>query len=107
MASRDSAERRAIAAVGGATYAANATAEDTAAAAARAREALRQRFLDQADPDGVMPLDERERKATAIRRLHYRRLALRKAQVERERREAAELDAHRALETELAADHNH
>jgi hypothetical protein len=43
---------------------------------AKARATFRQSFLDQVDPDRTLPEPERERRAEALRRAHYARLAL-------------------------------
>ena len=44
-------------------------------------------FERQVDPDNVLPEDERTRRALAARKAHFLRLALRSAQVRRERRQ--------------------
>ncbi len=74
---------------------------DRAAATAPARNAFNQRFLDMADPDGVLPLAERHRRAELLRRAHFSRLALASA---RARRKAAGLLAEaEAAEQEKSA----
>jgi len=45
------------------------------------RAAFRDSFVDQVDPDRLLPEPERERRAEAARRLHYTKLALKSAQV--------------------------
>jgi hypothetical protein len=46
------------------------------AAPARARAGLEAKFLREADPDGVLPEPERQRRAALIRTAYYQRLAL-------------------------------
>jgi len=48
----------------------------TAAAREAARAALRKKFVDEVDPDRLLPEQEREELAAQARRLHYQRLAL-------------------------------
>jgi len=55
-----------------------------------ARAAFRSRFLKEVDPDGVLPEDERLRRAEHARKVHYTRLALASAKVRRERAELVE-----------------
>lgn len=43
---------------------------------APARGAFNQRFLDEVDPDRVLPEAERERRAAFARRAHFTKLAL-------------------------------
>lgn len=59
---------------------------DRAAATAPGRDGLRARFLREADPDGVLPSHERERRADELMRAHMLRLARRSAQVRRKKR---------------------
>ncbi len=54
-----------------------------------ARAAFRDRFLREADPDGTLSPEERERRAAHLRRAHYLRLALKSADARRSRRAAA------------------
>lgn len=63
---------------------------DRAARTANARRALLDRFEKQVDPDGVLPVAERQRRADHARKAHFSRLALRSAS---SRRKAAELKA--------------
>ncbi|GAA1083674.1 hypothetical protein [Pseudonocardia alni] len=93
--------RQATGALGGATRWANARPGEAADAMAKAREALRQRYLREADPDGDLPPEERERKAEAMRRKHMARMTYERLKRQRERREAAALDAAAELEREL------
>lgn len=53
-----------------------------------ARAALWKKYLDQVDPDGVLPEKERERRATHLRKADLARLALKAAQAKRAQREA-------------------
>lgn len=52
-----------------------------------AREAFRSKFEREVDPDGVLPEDERLRRAEMARKAHFARLALKSAQVRRRKRE--------------------
>lgn len=54
---------------------------DRAARTAPARLALRARFEKLVDPDGVYPNDVREKMAESARKAHYRKMALKSAQV--------------------------
>jgi hypothetical protein len=56
-----------------------------------ARRAVLDRFEREVDPDGVLPPDERARRAAHARKACFTRLALRSAQARR--RNAATLDA--------------
>jgi hypothetical protein len=53
--------------------------EDPAANAARGQAGLMARFVDQVDPDRVLPGAERQRRAEAARRAHMAQLAFRSA----------------------------
>jgi len=53
---------------------------------AKARRAFHDRFEEQVDPEGVLPPDERRRRAEHARRAHMQRLAARSAQARRRRR---------------------
>ena len=50
-----------------------------------ARAAFLDTFERQADPDGVLDSQERSRRAAHLRKAHFTRLALRSAQVRRQR----------------------
>ena len=54
---------------------------------ASARAAFLQRFEVEVDPDGVLPADERRRRAVYARKAHFARLALKSARSRRARRE--------------------
>lgn len=64
-----------------AQHARNDTRETTRAA----REAFARRWEREVDPDGVLPEDERARRAEAAKRAHFQRMALRSAQARRKR----------------------
>jgi hypothetical protein len=61
---------------------------DPKAAMDKARAAFLARFDRQADPDGVLPPAERERRAQQLRSAHFARLALASAKARRARRPA-------------------
>lgn len=50
-----------------------------------ARAAFVSKFERDVDPDGVLPLEERLRRAEMARKAHYTRLAIRSAEVRRRR----------------------
>ena len=52
---------------------------------AAARRAFLDRFEREADPDGVLPHEERARRARHLRKAYFARLALRSAQARRQR----------------------
>lgn len=54
---------------------------------APARAAFLAKFEFQVDPEGVLPPEERARRAAHARKAHFARLALRSAQARRRRRE--------------------
>jgi hypothetical protein len=51
-----------------------------------AQQAFWSKFERDVDPDGVLPLDERLRRADMARKAHFTRLALKSAQVRRKSR---------------------
>lgn len=53
---------------------------------AKARRAFADRFLQEADPEGVLPEEERQRRAESLKKAHFSRLALKSAQARRRRR---------------------
>jgi hypothetical protein len=55
----------------------------------KARAVFLARFDRQADPDGLLPPAERERRAQQLRSAHFARLALASAKARRARRSAA------------------
>lgn len=61
---------------------------DARASTIAARAGLRAKFIREADPEGRLSADERQRRAEALMRLHMSRLALRSAQVRRQRKTA-------------------
>lgn len=78
-----------------------AAVEDRTAATQPARDAFKDRFLDEArdrftsviDPDGQLPADELEKelayRAEKLRKAHYKRLALKSAEARRKKARAA------------------
>jgi len=56
---------------------------DRAAATAPARQGLAAKFEREADPDGVLPADERARRGDLLMRAHMLRMARRSAQARR------------------------
>jgi len=62
---------------------------DSQAAMAKARAALLAGFERQADPDGVLPPLERQRRAEQLRSAHFARLAFASAKARRDRRPPA------------------
>jgi hypothetical protein len=58
---------------------------DSRVVTANARQAFLERFEREVDPDGVLPVVERRRRAEHARRAHMLRLALRSAQARRRR----------------------
>ncbi|MCV7221614.1 hypothetical protein [Mycolicibacterium elephantis] len=57
---------------------------DRAARTAKARAAAAARFERLADPEGVLLPAERAKRAEALRRAHYQRMAFKSAQVRRQ-----------------------
>jgi hypothetical protein len=68
-----------------ASYTSWANTPDATARTAPARAAFDDRFVRQVDPDGVLPEAERRRRAEALKRAYFAKLALRSAQVRRRR----------------------
>ncbi|MCX4094841.1 hypothetical protein [Nocardia sp. alder85J] len=60
-----------------------ANTPDRTARTAKARAALLSKFERDVDPEGVLPSDERARRAEHARKAHFTRLALRSAQARR------------------------
>ena len=54
-----------------------------------ARDAFQNRFLDEVDPEHTLPENERQRRAEALRRAYFARLAMLSAESRRSRKEAA------------------
>jgi hypothetical protein len=77
------AHNRAIARLGGLSRSAQ---YDGVEMTAKARSTFRSSFETLADPDGVLPEPERLRRAAALRRLHYVRMAYESAKVRRARK---------------------
>ena len=57
----------------------------------KARAAFLERFEREVDPDGMLPLGERRRRAGHSRRAYFARLALKSARARATRREAADV----------------
>lgn len=72
--------------IGGLTRSATSDMREFAASGA---EGLLRRFEREADPDGVLEPRERHRRAIALRRLHFAKLALASAKARRRRAEVA------------------
>lgn len=90
MPSHDPTERALLARL--AAHTKWATTDRTAGTAA-ARQAFRDRFERQVDPDGTLDPAERARRAESARKAFYTRLALKSARARRLRRQADELEA--------------
>jgi hypothetical protein len=54
-------------------------------ATSKARAALYDKFLREADPEGRLSIEERERRAASLRKAHYMKLAVLSAKARRER----------------------
>lgn len=74
--------------------------EGGSAVSAPARAAFLEKFYDQVDPDRTLPLDERERRASAARKAHFARLSAKSADARRRKGTATQL---RQLADELEA----
>ncbi|MEV4212931.1 hypothetical protein [Micromonospora sp. NPDC049662] len=90
MPAHDPTERALLARV--AAHTRWAKTPDRAASTAAARQAFRDRFEREVDPEGVLPPQERARRAESARSAFYSRLALKSARARRLRREADELE---------------
>lgn len=60
-----------------------ANTDDRTARTANARQAFRDRFENEVDPDGVLSVAERARRADSARKAYFTRLALKSAQSRR------------------------
>ncbi len=80
-ASRRSSERALQARL--ASYSSWANTRDPVARTQPARDAFRERFEREVDPECVLPEAERQRRAEAARKAYYTRLALQSAQARR------------------------
>lgn len=69
----DAATRRQMGRIGGLTTAARTDPYEMTRAM---RDGLAASWLRKADPDGVLPVAERERRAEALRKAHYARMSL-------------------------------
>lgn len=63
-----------------------ANTEDRAARTAAARKAAHDRFAKQVDPEGVLPPEERAKRAENARKAHFSRLAMLSARSRRLRK---------------------
>lgn len=72
-----------------ASLAANArwSKHDRSEGTRRARQAFESRFIDEVDPDRVLPEAERLKRAESARKAHFKRMALASAKSRRERRQ--------------------
>lgn len=70
----------------------------------KARQVFQSRFEQEVDPDGLLPPEERRRRAEHARTLYYRQLAYRSAKARRLRRNADALDAEVASSEQSADD---
>jgi hypothetical protein len=66
--------------------------EDRTARTAKARAAALARFENEVDPNGVLPPEERRRRAEHARREHLARISLRSAKVRRLRAELVRVE---------------
>ncbi len=73
--------------------------EDRAARTAKARAAALAKFEHEVDPHGVLPPEERHRRAEHARREHLARISLRSAKVRRMRAEVARMESEIAAES--------
>ena len=72
-----------------AAYAMWAQTEDRTQRTAPGRAAFMDRFERQVDPDGLLPPDERARRAEFAKKAHFQALSLRSSRMRRARREGA------------------
>jgi hypothetical protein len=63
---------------------------DPTEATAKARAAFLSKFERQADPEGLLPPEERQRRAEHLRRAHFARLAKASAKTRRTRKSATQ-----------------
>lgn len=68
-----------------------ARTEDRTAATEPARRAFRSKFEREVDPEGLLPVQERLRRAESARKAHYARLALKSAQARAKKRQRKEI----------------
>jgi hypothetical protein len=77
------AERQSISSMGGRALVAKGLTNTVAA-----RQAFRDRFLDQVDPERILPEKERAKRAEAARLLWYEGLRYKRLKAQRQKREA-------------------
>ena len=80
---RNPAERQSIARMGGRALVAKGLTNTVVA-----RQAFRDKFLDQVDPERVLPEKERTKRAEAARLLYYEGLRYKRLKAQRQKREA-------------------
>ena len=83
MSSNKSAVKSLVGRIG--AYALHAR-HDSKATTAAARATFLEKFEREVDPDGVLPPEERARRATYARKLYFSRLSLKRWQRERRKR---------------------
>ena len=83
MAARSHAERVLLGRLGAYTMLSRHDPYDITRAA---REAFKSKFERDVDPDGVLPLEERLRRAEMARKAHFARLTLKSAEARRRRK---------------------
>lgn len=71
---------------------------------AHARRTFQESFEHKVDPDGVLPPEERSRRAEHARTLYYRQLAYRSAKARRQRRSAGAKKVNTPRAVEQSAD---
>ena len=80
FANRPSHDRARLSAIGRIGAHVAHSRNDPKAMTAAARSRFLARFLEEADPSGVLPEEERFRRAEHLRKVHFLRLALRSAE---------------------------
>jgi len=76
-------QHRAAGRIGGLVKASRYDPQDLTAAA---RKGFLARFLDAVDPEGVLPMAERQRRAEALKKAYFVKLAMRSAETRRRRK---------------------
>ena len=86
-----------------AAHASWAQTPDRSARTAKARAVAWARFERQVDPEGVLPPEERRRRAEHARKAHLARISLRSAKVRKIRAQVAQQEQQLAADVEEAA----
>lgn len=86
-----------------AAFASHANSTDPVSRTAAARQAFYQRFIRQADPDGLLPEAERLRRAEQLFQAHMARLALQSARSREAARDARRRRVARGLQAVTVA----